>query len=80
MGFFYVSKSEICKIRQNIKLFNIVLVCNMLINDQKVKIQCAKVKNMSNSGKCLHLGSWDPTAHAQNRLDMPFKADRCKMS
>ena len=43
----------------------------MLITEQKVEIQCTKVTNMSNLSECLHLGT--PTAHAQNRMDMPFK-------
>ena len=34
-------------------------------------LKLAASKKMSNSGECLHLGT--PTAHAQNRLDMPFK-------
>ena len=46
----------------------------MLIKKIKVEIQCTKVKNMSNSGESVHLGT--PTAHAQNQLDMSFKSQR----
>ena len=46
--FVFVLKCKICKIRQNIKIFNIVLDCNMLIKEQKVEIQSTNVKNMSN--------------------------------
>ena len=42
----------------------------MLKEEQKVDIQCTKVKIMSNTGECLHLGTL--TAHAQNRLEMQF--------
>ena len=36
--FIYVLKCEICKIRQNIKIFNIVCVSDKLIREQKVEI------------------------------------------
>ena len=39
----------------------------MLVKEQKVEIQCAKVKNLSTSGEHLHLGT--PNCTWQRRTD-----------
>ena len=56
---------------KNIKIFNTVLVYNMLINEQKLEIQCKKVQNMSNLDNVYIWGT--SSAQAHNRLDIPFK-------